>query len=132
MAEQFKDDLKIVFMDYPINRSGISRKIAEGAVCAAAQDKFWEYHDLAFSDQRALKNDSAPRFAEQLEMDSSAFAECLASDKPAAHVKRGEEQGQRLGVSSTPTLFLNGRKLHVHDMEADLPKAIQQVLSAAK
>lgn len=131
MAEQFKDDLKIVFMDFPINRSGISRKIAEGAVCAAEQGKFWEYHDLAFSDQRALKDDSAPKFAEQLGLDNAVFAECLASDKPAAHVKRGEEQGQRLGVNSTPTLFLNGRKLHIHDLEADLTQEIQQVLSAA-
>lgn len=132
VAEQFKDDLKIVFMDYPINRSGISRKIAEGAVCASEQDKFWEYHDLAFSDQRALKKDSAPEFAKQLGLDESAFADCLASDKPMAHVVRGMAMGQKLGVSSTPTLFLNGRKLHVHDLETDLPKEIEQILSATQ
>ncbi len=131
VADQFKDELKIVFMDYPINRSGISRKIAEGAACAAEQDKFWEYHDLAFSDQRALKDDSAPKFAEQLGLDNSAFTACLASDKPAAHVQRGEEQGKRLGVNSTPTLFLNGRKLDVDNLEEDLPQAIQQALTAA-
>ncbi|MGB1254382.1 MAG: DsbA family protein [Thiolinea sp.] len=132
VSAEFGDELKVVFMDYPINRSGISRKIAEGAACAAQQDKFWEYHDLAFSDQRALKKDSAPGFAEKLGLDQEAFAKCLDSDYPATQVKKGEEQGKRLGVNSTPTLFLNGRKLHLHDLEADLPAEIKKALSAAK
>ena len=132
VSEQFKDDLKIIFMDYPINRSGISRKIAEGGACAAKQDKFWEYHDLAFSDQRALKADSPTAFAKELGLDEAAFAECLASDYPAEHVKKSEAEGQRLGVNSTPTIFLNGQKLQVNNLETGLPEAIKATLEKAE
>lgn len=129
VQEQFKDDLKIVFLDFPINRSGISRKIAEGAACAGKQDKFWEYHDLAFSDQRALNDAAMVGLAEKLKLDMDEFNTCIESDYPEEQVKRGQSEGQRLGVNSTPTLFLNGRRLHLHDMEEDLPGEIEAVLA---
>jgi protein-disulfide isomerase len=128
VQEQFKDDLKIVFLDFPINRSGISRKIAEGAACAGKQDKFWEYHDLAFSDQRALNDAAMAGLAEKLKLDMDEFNKCIESDYPEQQVKRGQDEGQRLGVDSTPTLFLNGHRLHLHDMEKDLPEEIKAVL----
>ncbi len=128
VQEQFKDELKIVFMDFPINRSGVSRKIAEGAACAGQQDKFWEYHDLAFSDQRALNDAAMVGLAEKLKLDMDAFNQCIESDYPEKQVKRGQEQGQQLGVNSTPVLFLNGRRLHLHNMAEDLPVEIKAVL----
>nr|CAA6825742.1 MAG: Periplasmic thiol:disulfide interchange protein DsbA [uncultured Thiotrichaceae bacterium] len=132
VGEQFKDDLKIVYMDFPINRSGVSRKIAEGAACAGKQDKFWEYHDLAFSDQRALNDKAMVGLAEKLKLDMDEFNKCIESDYPEAHVKRAQAEGARLGVNSTPTLFLNGRRLHLHNMEKDLPGEIEKALAAAK
>ncbi|MEZ5537286.1 MAG: thioredoxin domain-containing protein [Thiolinea sp.] len=132
VLEQFKDDLKIVYLDFPINRSGVSRKIAEGAACAGKQDKYWEYHDLAFSDQRALNDAAMVGLAEKLELDMDEFNKCIESDYPEEQVNRGQKEGQRLGVDSTPTLFLNGRRLHLQDLEKDLPEEIKKVLEAAK
>ncbi|MEZ5449825.1 MAG: thioredoxin domain-containing protein [Thiolinea sp.] len=129
IAEQFKDDLRIVYADFPINRSGVSRKVAEGAACAFQQDKFWEYNALAFDSQRDLKADSAKKLAEELKLDMEAFDKCLASDYPAQQVARGEEEGKRLGVDATPSLFLNGRRLHLNDLAAELPKEIEQILA---
>ncbi len=132
VSEQFKDDLKIVFLDFPVNRSGISRKIAEGAACAYKQDKYWEYHDLAFSDQRALNDKAMVGLAEKLKLDMDVFNKCIESDYPEEQVKRGQAEGTRLGVNSTPTLFLNGRRLHLHDLEKDLPVEITKALEKAK
>ncbi|CAA6812562.1 MAG: Unknown protein, partial [uncultured Thiotrichaceae bacterium] len=53
-------------------------------------------------------------------------------DYPEEQVKRGQAEGQRLGVDSTPTLFLNGRRLHLHDLEKDLPGEITKALEKAK
>lgn len=132
VSEQFKDDLKVVFLDFPVNRSGVSRKIAEGAACAYKQDKYWEYHDLAFSDQRALNDKAVTGLAEKLKLDMDAFNKCIESDYPEEQVKRGQAEGVRLGVDSTPTLFLNGRRLHLHDMEEGLVTEIEKALEAAK
>lgn len=128
---KFKDDLKIIYMDFPVNPSGISRKVAEGAACAGQQDKFWEYHDLAFAQQSELTADSVLALAEAAQLDSSAFRACLASDFPAQHVEKAEAEGLRLGVDSTPTLFLNGRRLHLHNMEEELPAEIEKILADA-
>ena len=126
---KFEDDLKIVYMDFPVNPSGISRKVAEGAACAGKQNKFWEYHDQAFAQQAELTADSALALAEELQLDTDAFNKCLSSDFPAQHVRKAEEEGLRLGVDSTPTLFLNGRRLHLHDIETELPIEIEKILN---
>lgn len=128
---KFEDDLKIVYMDFPVNPSGISRKVAEGAACAGKQNKFWEYHDQAFAKQSELTADSALALAEELQLDTDAFNECLSSDFPAQHVNKAEEEGLRLGVDETPTLFLNGRRLHLHDLEKDLPVEIEKILKSS-
>ena len=66
LKKDHKDKFKLVFIDFPINRSGISRKVAEGAYCAMQQGKFWEYHGAAFDAQSSLNNDSAKSLAEGL------------------------------------------------------------------
>ena len=128
--EHYPGDVRVVFMDFPINRSGISRVVAEGAACAAEQDSFWPYHDLAFARQNALAKSSPAEFAEALGLDTAAFAACMKTTLPAAQVGKGEQEAARLGLRSTPTLFLNGRRLHLHDLERELPLAIEEALAA--
>ena len=128
IAKRFPNDLRVVFMDLPINPSGISRAIAEGAACADQQGRFWEFHDLAFERQSALVKGSAVQFANELKLDADAFQRCLNSEFPKQRVAKSEDQARALGLSSTPTLFLNGRKLHVHNMEAELVEAIEKAL----
>ncbi|HPE61984.1 MAG: thioredoxin domain-containing protein [Thiothrix sp.] len=131
VSEQFKDSLKLVFMDFPINRSGISRTIAEGAVCADQQGRFWDYNAKAFAMQRNLKAESREALAQELELDMDAFKQCVDSDLPKQTVAKAQAEGQRLGVDATPALFLNGMKLDLHNLEQDLPAAIEQVLKEA-
>lgn len=128
MVERFPDDLAIIYVDFPINRSGISRTVAEGAVCAAEQGKFWDYHDQAFVEQNTLDNGSPIRIAEGIGLDGELFQNCMTSTQPAQHVNRGEREATRLGINSTPTLFLNGRRLHIHNMASELPTEIETAL----
>ena len=77
--------------------------------CAAAQGRFWEYHDLLFENQSALDRDSLINYAQRLGLDHTQFIACLESDEPRRAVARDVKEGDRLGVTSTPTLFFNGR-----------------------
>ena len=129
MVERFPDDVAIVYADFPINRSGISRIVAQGAVCAGEQDKFWDYHDQAFEQQANLDINSPLQIAEMLGLDKESFQKCIISPQPTQHVARGEREALRLGLTSTPTLFMNGRRLHLHDMATELTSEIETALN---
>ena len=132
MARRYSDKLRVVFIDFPINRSGVSRLIAKGAACAALQNKFWEYHDLAFQRQSTLSSNSPNALAGTLDLDKPAFAECYQSQVAEGPVARAEAEARRLGVRSTPTIYVNGKKLRVvNGMAPDLDAAIKQALKAA-
>jgi protein-disulfide isomerase len=124
IVERYPDDVQLVYMDFPINRSGISRAVAEGAVCAHRQDRFWAYHDLAYERQSGLDHDSPMTLAKALELDEAAFAECLASRATKAQVGRAEREARRLGLKATPSIFVNGRPLRSRHLERDLHRLI--------
>jgi protein-disulfide isomerase len=120
-------------MDQPfINRGGLdSRNIAEGAVCADQQGKFWEYHDLAFQRQTELRPGAAQELAKQLGLDEEAFSSCLESADTKAKVARSKTEANRLGATSTPTFFVNGRQVLTDNVEAGLTEAIDKALKTA-
>ncbi len=127
---KFEGKVNFVYMDYPINHSGISLVVAHGAVCADEQGKFWPYHDLAFEKQRTLSKDSPAALAKELGLDEKAFATCLAGDAAKQKVAKAQAQGQSLGISGTPTLYLNGKRTTAHD-EAGLTTAIEAALKGS-
>jgi len=84
-------------------------KAAEAAECAGEQGKFWEYHDKLMENQDALDIASLKRYAEEMGLDPSAFAECLDSGRMASIVRRDIDEAIALDVPGTPTFFINGR-----------------------
>ncbi|MFT6914861.1 MAG: protein-disulfide isomerase [Motiliproteus sp.] len=134
ILEQYGEQVRLVFRDFPINRSGISRKIAEAAVCADQQEQYWPFHKLAFSRQAYLKSVTAEMLATELPIDIEAFNSCLQTGEAQARVAASEAEARELGVSSTPTFFVNGRPLpNSHsDLGADIRALIDQELQAAK
>jgi protein-disulfide isomerase len=131
LRTRFGDQMRVVYMDLPINPSGISRVVAWGAVCADRQGKFWQYHDLALNRQ-AMLNETAPfTLAESLGLDQAEFKLCFEGEEAPSKVARSEAEARRLGLTSTPTIYVNGRKVIMQDMEGDLGAAIQSALDEA-
>jgi protein-disulfide isomerase len=87
-------------------------KAAEAALCANEQDKFWDYHDKLFANQRALKVPELKEYAADLELDTTAFATCLDTGRFEAAVKEDMQVAASLGVTGTPAFFVNGRFLN--------------------
>ena len=79
--------------------------------CAGALGKFWPYHDRLFANQQALDVEALKRYASETSLDASRFEQCLSSSKFAERVRDGIAEGTALGVSSTPTVYINGRML---------------------
>ena len=126
----YPEDLRHVYLDFPVNRSGISRSVAIGAVCADAQGRYWEYHDRAFAGQRSLGHHSPLALAESLSLDLSAFERCLGEDAARGRVAYSERQARALGLTATPSIFVNGRPLPSGHLERDLTRLIEQSRAA--
>jgi len=90
-----------------VHRSACQAAIA--AECAASFGKFWEYHDRLFSDQPHLDRDGLVATAADLGIDRAAFTACLREPAARGRVAADAAAGARLGVKSTPTLFINNR-----------------------
>jgi len=103
--------VKIIFKDFPLPNHPQAQKAAEAAHCAGEQGKYWEMHDRMFADQRALEVPALKASAVSLGLSAAEFNQCLDSGKFAADVREDATLGEKLGVNSTPTLYINGRPL---------------------
>ncbi|MFO1462176.1 MAG: thioredoxin domain-containing protein [bacterium] len=119
ILSDYKDKVKLVFMNYPLDKScnpAMERElhqnacqVAYAAHCAAEQGKFWEYHDAAFERQPRFSPEALQKIAQKLKLDMAAFQACLSSEATKAFVSADLEQGSKAKVQGTPTVFINGR-----------------------
>ena len=110
LLRQYTGKVKLAFRDFPLRSiHPLAQKAAEAARCAGDQGKYWEYHDVLFAKAPELEVAGLKQYAATLGLDMTQFNECLQRDKYATPVEQDVQQGNRLGVSSTPTFFVNGR-----------------------
>ncbi len=95
-------------------------EVARGAACAARQDRFWEYHDRVYLAPPVEPTaDDVVRIAEVAGLDADEFRVCLDSPEAEAAVAADIAEAMRLGVTGTPTIFINGRRVPSLDQFAD-------------
>lgn len=112
--------IRFVYYDFPLGGQAGHRHgflAARAARCAGDQDQFWQYHDVLFARQaewalaRNAPVSQMQEYADLLGLDDGAFEACLKSDQHAEVVSANRQLGERLGVNSTPTVFLGGRSV---------------------
>ncbi|MCZ2076993.1 MAG: hypothetical protein DCC59_06350 [Chloroflexi bacterium] len=84
---------------------------AEASMCANEQNAFWPFHDKIFENQNKLGSDLYLQIASGLNLDTSAFEECVNANKYKDLVQTDSDFALGLGVQSTPTFFINGLAL---------------------
>jgi protein-disulfide isomerase len=101
-----------VYKHFPIDSHRLAEDAARAAFAAQRQGKFWEMHDTLFSTIGSpLSRERIEIMAEGLGLDIEQFQEDLASAAATSAIDADKMLGQQLGVSGTPTLFVNGRIL---------------------
>ncbi|MDA0874824.1 MAG: thioredoxin domain-containing protein [Bacteroidetes bacterium] len=118
---EYEDDVKVVFMNYPLDSTINPNMTAQlhpqagnaskASVCAEKFGDFWSYHDEVFKNQAVLQPTLFTRIATDLGWDERAFAECMVSEEVHDRVLGDMEKGRLAQVASTPTLYINGRKV---------------------
>ena len=121
------DRVRVVVRDYPLSTHANAFKAAEAAEAAREQDKYWEYTALLFRNQSALEVANLKQYATSLGLDRARFDAALDSGKFADKVRRDILDGDKVGVSGTPSLFVNGRRVNDRTYEG-LKAAIEAAL----
>lgn len=127
-------DVQFIYRHFPLPQHAYGRQAAEFAEEARVEGKFWEVHDKLFEtqDQWSSLNETDvkeyfARMAADFGMDPVKVKEAIETEKYKDIINTDIATGQALGVNSTPTFFLNARKLNLTNF-ADIKTAVSQEL----
>ena len=130
VRDTYKDQVKIVYKDYPLPIHPNAPKAAEASRCAREQEKYWEYHDVLFANHDSLEVPNLKKFAADLQLDTAKFDKCLDSGKYADAIAKDVAEGSRVGVSGTPAFFINGRLVSGAQPFSAFQEVIDDVLAS--
>lgn len=129
---KYKNDLQFVYRHFPLPQHKNGRASATLAEVAGEQNKFWEMHDKLFDSQSdwSVLPDPKPYFlelAKSLNLDEEKVKQALDKNIFQSKIDEDVSEGQSLGVNSTPTFFVNGKKLKLQSF-SDLDTAVADEL----
>ncbi len=134
LKKKYGNKVRLVFRHYPLPMHKDARPASEASMCINDQkaDSFWKYHDLLFKNQDKLDAESLAKYAKQVGADEKKFKECVEAKKFAEFVQQDLSYGEKIGVRSTPTFFVNGQLIAgALPMEA-FQEVIEEELEEAK
>jgi protein-disulfide isomerase len=118
LAEEMPNTVWLIFKRFPISKiHPWADQAARAGICLARQsDKaFWRFERLTFDGQKSVDSEHAAAQLRELALRAGAvpapFDQCLADGSSAAQVRAAIAAGEAVGVSETPTIFLNGRRI---------------------
>ena len=122
-------------INFALRPTQLSGALVEGAFCASKQssEAFWKYHDVAFSKSAGTMNDAydvakVKPVAEGAGLNVSDWEACMKTQEPKDFVKKTQEVVNGLGVTGTPTFFLNNQRLNIQS-PAELAQLVEGKLA---
>ena len=113
----------------PLSMHTKAQAAHEAAEAANQQGKFWEMHDLIFENQREMSSENYLRYAAELQLDVEKFKSDLTSTVVQTRIADDLSVAGTLGVTGTPTFFINGRFLSGAQPFASFKKLIDSELA---
>jgi protein-disulfide isomerase len=131
LLDRYPRQVRLVFRHFPqeeIHPHAMHAALA--AEAAGAQGTFWPMHDLLFENQPHLKLKQLRDCAQRLELVMERFDADMADEIYLQRIREQIESGNRSGVRSTPTFFINGSVQDVsfglHALETGVEVALQK------
>ncbi|WP_068426906.1 DsbA family protein [Janibacter terrae] len=132
LREKYGSDVTFVVRYLPLH--GNSMNAALAAEAAREQDKFEEMHDKLFETQAEWSHSESSKektfegYAQELGLDMKQYRASLKDPAAAQRIEQSTKDAQTLGVTGTPTFFLDGEKIEpttIADFETKLDAAIE-------
>lgn len=116
ILSEYDGKINFVFRNYPLPMHKNAQKAAQAAEAAATQGKFWQMHDKLYENQTKWAEVGDPQeifidYASELGLDKEVFKKELNDNKYTGLINSDSNDGEKLGVNSTPTFFFNGNKI---------------------
>jgi protein-disulfide isomerase len=133
LLSRYDGKVRLVHKDLPLESlHPQARQAAEAARCAHEQGKFWEYHDKLYATAPKASADDLQSYAKDVGLNAGSFDRCFASGKYKEVVQRDLNEGAQLGLTGTPTFFINGREISGNQPSEAFEAIIDEELARAK
>ena len=116
MFEKNQETVKIAYKHLPLRSHNMARPAALASLAANEQGKFWEYHDKLYA-EASIVPASIDKIAAELGLEQEQFKQAMNSSRIQQIVNNDVAEAGSLGVTGTPTIFINGRKLKQRSLQ---------------
>lgn len=138
--KQFVDEyvrsgkVKVAYLNFPLGQHQNAVPTAQAAMCASAQNKFWQYHDALFDSQDKWKDMPEPRpvldsIARAVGVNFDEWSKCYSSDRTLPLVFADRDRAATAGVQSTPTFLVGGQVIAGAVPMADLRPILDSAIA---
>jgi protein-disulfide isomerase len=112
----YRAKMRLVFRHFPLPNHANAKPAAYAADAAGLQGRFWEMHDLLYREQANWSKAAAPAelfvgYAKMIGLNVSRFQKDVESEEVKARVAADQKRASELGVTLTPTIFVNGESI---------------------
>lgn len=109
LLEQFGDEVQFIFWNNPLDMHSKAMPMAQAAMAAHRQGKFWEYHHLMFQNQSANSAADFEAYASQLGLNMDQFRADMASQDTVDKLRSDQAAAEAMQARGTPAFLVNGR-----------------------
>jgi protein-disulfide isomerase len=129
--------VRMAYVNFPLSIHAHAHQAAIAAMCAGAQDKFWQMHDALFASQSKWEVETDPTasfdsLATSVGVNDAQYKSCLSSPSIEALIAGDQERARDGGVTATPSFWVGGKLIEGAVPTAEMKAAIDQALAGAK
>jgi protein-disulfide isomerase len=126
LKKAYPEGVRFVFRQYPLPMHKNAQVAAEASLAAHAQGKFWAMHDKLFENSRNLSRETVDKIAQEIGLNMEKFKAALDNHTYADAVKADMDLGGEIGVTGTPTMIVNTKRVKNPGDFAGLTKLIEE------
>ena len=130
--QTYKGKVRLVVKNYPYRYRDYARIAAEASLAARDQGKYWEMHDLLIKRSPKLDRASLIDYARELGLDVKKFTESIDSRKHVKEIDADLDLAVKMDLYTTPTFYINGRKVVGERPFEYFKKIIDEELKASR
>ncbi len=134
VKKKFGSKIKVAFKHFPLSFHKDAKPASEASMCVHEQDsaKFWKFYSVAFENQKNLDSESLDKYAKDVGVNMEKYKACRAAGKYTKQIEDDVAYGEKIGVRSTPTFFINGELISGAVPPEKFAEAIEAALAEPK
>ena len=130
LLEKYEGKIRFVHRDYPLDFHKGALPAARAARCAGEQGRFWDFHRNLLARLTDFSAEDLTGRAGEMSLDMQEFEVCFNSDRYTEEIEASFAAGRKIGVTATPTFFINGRRLEGAKPLEEFQELIEEELTA--